>query len=304
MIVQGIADWNSVADIAYQLTRLPDTERSKPYIEMSLIYTLFQINHKSASIIPQAEKIFSSLVYSWSLRQKGYYYSHYNHIANNNNPYKQYVLYWYASAYCNRYGDGGFRPGDDTNVPAFRNLIQIAYKQRDKALLYNCLDNMAILVSAAGYYKTALQLFEYLIGFFKRESEIVEFDNVKIKGSLYEKGLRSFICDVLGTVKSYYPKEVDHFIVNKLNASHFPDLDAFREEIFNHALSHEGIGDLLTHKFGNFVIWGILNDEHIRRFFIEICNLGYNAKSYAEWFDYCIRHIFQELFEVKNLEKA
>ena len=304
MIVQGLADWNNIADIIQHLLQLPESERFKPYIEMSLIYSLFQINHKSTEAIPQAEKIFSALVKSWSVKQKGYYYAHYNNIANNGKPYKQYVLYWYASAYCNRYGDGISKPGDDTNVPVFRALIYIAHKNRDKALLYNCLENMAILVSAAGYYKTALQLFEYLIGLFKTESEIVEFDNMIIPGSVYAKGVRSFICDVLGTVKSYYPKQVDHFIVNKLKASQFPDLDAFREEIFNHALSHEGIGDLLTHKFGNFVIWGIISDANIRQFFIEICDFGYASKNYPEWFDHCIRHVFQELFEVKNLQKT
>jgi hypothetical protein len=179
--------------------------------------------------------------------------------------------------------------------------MDLAYKKKDKALLYNCIENIAMLVPSAGYYKTSLQLFEHLIGMFKTESELNEFDLIRLEGKLYEKGLRSFLCDMLGTVKSYYPKEVDHFIVNKLKAYQFPDLDAFREEIFNHSLSHEGIGDLLTHKFGNFVIWGILNDAAIRRFFIQICTFGPVARNYPEWFDHCIRHIFREVFGVKNL---
>ncbi len=305
LIVQGLVDWNNVSGLIQQLINLPETEKYKPYIEMSLIYSLFQINHKSELPVPAAENVFSSLVLSWCLKNKGFFYAHYNDKANGGKPYKQYVLYWYAAAYCHRYGDGKVKEGDGANVPVFRELIYTSYKQRDKVLLYNCIENMAVMVSAMGYYKTSLQLFEYLISLFNKESEIREFDNIKIDVSpVYNVGLRSFICDMLGTVKSYFPKEVDHFIVNKLKNSGFPGLDAFREEIFNHSLSHEGIGDLLTHKFGNFVMWGILNDIHIRKFFIEIYNFSIVSKNYPEWFDYCIRHIFQEVFDVKNLQKA
>ena len=299
LIIQGVADWNNIAQLVQRIIQLPYHTPYKAYMEMSLIYSLFQINHKSVELIPKAESTFADMVYQWTSQHKGYYFAHYNDRANEGRPYKQYVLYWYGSAYCNRYGDGMSKPGDMENVPVFRRLIYDAYTNRDKALLYYCLDNMAILVSGSGYHKTALQLFEYLIGLFKNRFEIKEFDDQKLEGNLFAKGLRSFICDTLGTVKSYYPKEVDYFIVNKLKASHFPDLDTFREEIVNHSLSHEGLGDLLTHKFGNFLIWGIINDYHIRKFFLEIFEFSYESKDYHEWFNNCIRHIFQELFEVK-----
>ena len=109
---------------------------------------------------------------------------------------------------------------------------------------------------------------------------------------------------MLGTIKSYYPREVDHFVMNKLAASRFPNIDAFREEIVHYSLSHEAIGDLLTHKFGNFAIWGIVNDPKIMKFFMQICRFQYTVNNYIEWFDLCVRYCFQEVLGVRNFVKT
>lgn len=301
MVVQGIAAWDNIENIVNKLIGGGAGEKYRDYMELSLLYVLYQISYRIATPTAALDSLYAQLTKTWSIRCKGYYYAHYNDRANGGRPYKHYILNWYAAAYCNRYGDGVAHGEDQSNVPVFRELITQAYEKRDKALLYNCLENMAMLVATSGYHKTALQLFEYLLGLFKNSSEIAEFDRIALAGELYKKGLRSFICSMLGTVKCYFPKEVDHFIVNRLPTTHFPDVDTFKEEIFNHAASHEGIGDLLTHKFGNFVIWGILNDRDIRKFFMRICEFGYESNSYIEWFDNSIRHAFEQLFEVKNL---
>jgi len=300
LIVQGLNGWEKVAHLVRHLSDLPAGTENKAYIEMSVIYAVYQINLKSQEYSAAAEKTLAEIVEKWQIRHKGYYFAHYNDKANAGLPYKQYVLNWYASVYCRYYGDGEVKPGEQYSVQLIRDIITDAVRKREKALLYNCIENVAMLAATSGYYKTALQLFEHLIGLFRNESEIHDFDIIKLDGQIYEKGLRSFICDMLGTVKSYYPKEVDHFVVNKLKAYRFPDLDAFREEIFNHSLSHENIGDLLTHKFGNFVIWGIVNDRDIRHFFMQVCQFGPRCNSYFEWFDKSVRYSFQEVLGVKN----
>lgn len=300
LIVQGLLNWDNISGIANTLSTLSELAPGKAYVEMSLIYAIYQINLKSTEPIAAAEKFLSGLVEKWQLRNKGFYYAHYNDKANAGKPYKQYVLSWYAIAYCRHYGDGGIKPGDTGSAQLIRKTLTEAFCKKDKALLYNCIENIAMLAASSGYYKTSLQLFEYLIGLFKHESDIYEFDSIRLEGKLYEKGLRSFLCDMLGTVKSYFPKEVDYFVVNKLKASSFPGLDTLRDEIFNHSLSHENIGDLLTHKFGNFVIWGIINDLDIRKFFMQICSFGPHGNEYLDWFESSIRYCFQEVLGVKN----
>lgn len=304
LIVQGLANWENVEKIIHHLCNLPDKHPYRDYIEISIIYSLYQISLKSLVLLPATELIFNRMVEKWSIQQKGFYYAHYNDMANKGRPYKQFILNWYATVYCHHYGDGQAKEGDEMGAPMIRRLIELAYKNKDKALLYNCIENISMIVASSGHYKIALQLFECVIGLFKNESDIRAFDKIVLADGLYDKGLRSFICDMLGTIKSYYPKEVDHFVVNKLKSAQFPNMEAFREEVFNHSLSHEAIGDLLTHKFGNFVAWGIVNDHHVRQFFMQVCYFGADAKDFVGYFDNSIRHIFQEVFGVKNLSPA
>lgn len=299
LIVQGIKDWNRIRRVVKELIDKGEESPWVDYMQMSLLYVMFHILEKSKQPNNEMLDLFSELTYSWTVRCKGLFAAHYNHQANKGEPYKQYVLNWYGAAYCSIYKDGGKRKGDDYPMPEFYQLIEEAFYNRDKELLYYCIENIAVLVSDFGYYQSALELFQYVLSLFKHESTIHEFDKIEINREIYKTDLRTFLCQMLGTIKSYYPREVEYYINNKLINSTFPNIDKFREELLNYNQSHETIGDLLTHKFGNFVIWSLLNDDNITSYFESVMEHGVHVNDYFSWFDKVVRLTFEELFEVK-----
>jgi hypothetical protein len=228
------------------------------------------------------------------------FFANKNDKAKKGLPYQQYPLNWYGAAYCKHYGDGGIRPGDPYPLPVFRNLIDSAFKKKDKELLYYCIENIATLVTDFGKPKSAIQLFDYVIGLFRREREILDFDSQSCDREEYQQDLRTFLCSMIGTIKSYFPREVAYFIHHKLAHSEFPEMDNFREDLMSYNQSHESIGDLLTHKFGNFIIWGLLHDKDVSKFFMDSFSTGGEVKDYFGGFDGVVRISFNRLFGIKT----
>jgi hypothetical protein len=299
MVTQGWENWDNIAPVIRRVIQMPDNQPLLDYIQMSMLYVLFHVIEKSDEMKEEAFQIFSELCESWSERCRGLLMAHNNHKANKGKPYKQYPLNWYGAAYCKHYGDGGIRPGDEYPLPVFRHLIKKGFEQRDKELLYYCIENMAVLVTDFSRPESALQLFEYLMGLFEYESVIADFDRQTSDRPEYNYKLRDFLCKMIGTIKSHFPRETEYFIYNKLVNSKFPDIDRFREELINYNQSHESIGDLLTHKFGNFIIWGLLHDKDIMQFFKDGFSIAPQQKDYFGWFDGIVRLSFRNLFNMK-----
>lgn len=299
MIAQGWADWERIKPLIAHVTNKKADAPWLDYMQMSMLYVLFHTIEKSDTANEEALTIFANLTEEWSERCKGVFYAHKNDIANKGLPYKQYPLNWYGAAYCKHYGDGGTRPGDEVPLPVFRNLIDKAFAKKDKELLYYCIENIATLVTDFGKPKSAIQLFDYVISLFKHESDIRAFDAQNSPREEYEQDLRTFLRNMIGTIKSYYPREVSYFIHHKLAHSTFPEMEKFREDLMAYNQSHESIGDLLTHKFGNFIIWGLLHDKDVGRFFIDGFTIGGEVKDYFNWFDGIVRISFNRLFGFK-----
>jgi hypothetical protein len=300
MVVQGWADWKRIKPLIMEVVNKPADQPFLDYMQMSMLYVLFHSIEKSDEPNLEAFDVFANLTEEWSKRCKGLFYAHKNEQANKGLPYKQYPLNWYGAAYCKHYGDGGIRPGDPYPLPVFRNLIDTAFKRKDKELLYYCIENIATLVTDFGKPKSAIQLFDYVIGLFRHEREIINFDRKKCEREEYQMELRPYLCSMIGTIKSYYPREVAYFIHHKLAHSEFPEMDSFREDLMSYNQSHESIGDLLTHKFGNFIIWGLLHDKAVGKFFIDSFKAGGEVKDYFSWFDNVIRIAFNRLFGIKT----
>ena len=299
LIMQAFKDWKRIENIVQQIN---DADVSHPcvnYMQMSILYVLFRYIIKTENPEQEAMRLFSVLTYNWTARCKGVYYAHNNYAANNNKPYKQYTLNWYGAAYCTHYGDGNKREGDQYPMPIFYQLIDEAMQKMDKELLYCCIENIAVLVTDFGYYKSALQLFEYVINKIQYESTIIELDSIQVDRENYQDDLRTFLCKTLGTIKSYHHKEVDFFIYNNLRYSTFPEIDKFREELINYNQSYENIGDLLTHKFGNFIIWSLQNDPKVSASLKQIMQYGTEVDNYKGWFKKLSTHIFDKLFGIE-----
>ena len=299
MVAQGWADWKRIRPLVMEVAGRPAGYPMLDYMQMSMLYVLFHCIEKSDNLNEEAFEVFSRMTEAWSERCRGMFYAHKNQQANKGLPYKQYPLNWYGAAYCKHWGDGGIRPGDPFPMPVFRNLIDKAITGKDKELLYYCLENIATLVTDFSKPVSAIQLFEYIISQIRHEKLIADFDAVDTEREEHKKDLRTFLCSIIGTIKSYYPREVAYFIHHKLANSEFPDMERFREDLISYNQSHESIADLLTHKFGNFIIWGLLHDKAVSRFFMDGFRNGAEVNDYFEWFDGIVRLSFNRLFGIK-----
>ena len=299
LISQGVKNWSGVKELIDRVYNSRDNEYID-YIQMSLLYTLFHTMEKSEVIEDNIFNTYERYMLEWTRRCKGYFHAHYDTKANSGNKYKQYTLNWYGAIYCKKYGDGVCSPHDEYSVPIFRDVIEEAFYDKDKDLLFYAIENIAVLVSDFGYYKTALELFEFTLGLFKTESDIEKFSlNTPVNVEHYESELRPFMSAVLVTIKNYYPKEVEQFINNDLAQTSFPDFEKFREELIRANEVHENFGDLITHKVGNFMVRGIVFDDDIRGFFTSIFNESNKSKNYIEWIDKVIVYILRIIFNVK-----
>jgi hypothetical protein len=299
MVAQGWAGWERIRPLVMEVAAKPAGHPMLDYMQMSMLYVLFHSIEKSDKADEEAFEVFSAMTEAWSERCRGLFYAHKNQQANKGLPYKQYPLNWYGAAYCKHWGDGGTRPGDPYPLPVFRHLIDKAIAAKDKELLYYCLENIATLVTDFGKPISAIQLFEYVISQIRHEKTIADFDATATEREEHKKDLRTFLCSTMGTIKSYYPREVAHFIHNKLTSSEFPDMEHFREDLAAYNQSHESIADLLTHKFGNFIIWGLIHDKAVSSFFQDGFRIGEEGKDYFEWFDGIVRLSFNRLFDMK-----
>jgi len=299
LISQGVKSWDSIKELVDKVYHSTDNEYID-YIQMSLLYTLFHTMEKSDVIEDDIFNTYESYMLEWTRRCKGYFHAHYDTKANSGNKYKQYTLNWYGAIYCKKYGDGECAVDDDYSVPVFRDVIEEAFYDNDKDLLFYAIENIAVLVSDFGYYKTALELFEFILSLFKTESDIEKFSlENEVSVEHYDVELRPFLSAVLVTIKNYYPKEVEQFINNELAQTNFPDFEKFREELIRANEVHENFGDLITHKVGNFMVRGIVFDDDIRGFFVSIFNESNRSKNYIEWIDKVIVYILRIIFNVK-----
>jgi hypothetical protein len=299
LISQGVQDWESIKTLVQRVYNASENEYID-YIQMSLLYTLFHTMEKSEYIGDDIFNTYESYMLEWTRRCKGYFHAPYDKKANNSNKYKQYTLNWYGAIYCKKYGDGKCASDDKYSVPIFRELIEEAFYAEDKDLMFYAIENIAVLVSDFGYYKTALDLFEFILGLFTRESDIEKFaQGVSVSVEHYDVDLRVFLSTVLVTIKNYFPKELEKFINNDLAQTNFPEFEKFREELIRANEVHENFGDLITHKVGNFMVRGIVFDDDIRGFFISIFNESNRSKNYIEWIDKVIVHILRTIFNVK-----
>ena len=298
LIAQGVKDWWGVKELIDRVFNARDNEYID-YIQMSILYVLFHMMEKSQVIDDDTFDTYERYMLEWTRRCKGYFHAHYDTKANNGNKYKQYTLNWYGAIYCKKYGDGVCAVGDEYSAPVFRDVIEEAFYERDKELLFYCIENIAVLVSDFGYYKTALDLFEFTLSLFKTESDIEKFslDN-EVEVEHYNVELRPFMSSVLVTIKNYYPKEVEQFLNNDLAQTSFPDFEKFREELIRANEVHENFGDLITHKVGNFMVRGIVYDDSVRKFFTDIFSESTKSKNYIEWVDKVIGYILKNIFHV------
>jgi len=301
LIIVGCADWSLVRDafVALLCDRNRDYEWFD-YMQMSLLYNLFQLEVNSRDHNPEILDILTRETRDWTLRCRGLFKARHSHKANPIGLYKRNVVNWYCVAYCAHSGDNVAHEGDGMAVPLLYELIDRAVADNDKELLFHILDNISELVSDFGYVATALGAVKYVMTRYETKESVARLDACAgERGRFANDTLVGRIGSVLSTAKTYFPSETDAFLRSDIVGLKFPGVEGYREEILNYNPGGETLSDLFTHKFGNFLLWSLLHEEEVDDFAYEAVCAAIDAKDCFAWFDQVIRILCRRMFDVK-----
>ncbi len=269
LIAQGVDHYPRVQGL---IARIFEQKNKLPhYTQMSMLYVLFHMMDKSEAIDPDAFDDFERFMRGWTEATYGTFQGHYNRAANEGRPYKQYTLNWYGALHGKRWGDGA-RP-----LTLFHEYAERAFASGDTRLFLYVLDNIAMLAADFGYWKSAIGAFEHCLRLFREPRDLERFVR---EGCGQVVDIRAHLAGTLATIRGYYPAEVDHFVREELATTGFPGFERFRQDLLN-VESGEKLGDLLTHKFGNLFVHGIVHSPDIRAQIQQVLRLAPTKASAA-----------------------
>ena len=297
LIVMGTSNWESVREL-YHDHLFPICHSSEwcDYSQMSLLYNLFHTG-LNQPLKRDILDLYAREAEDWTVRCRGEFKARNSHNANPRGLYKRNVLDWYGALYCTHSGDNTPLKGDERCVPLFYKLIDQAIAERDKELLFHLLENIAELVTDWGFIKTALALLHHTLSRIETQEMIDEIDSIKVaRDGIYTNDIVSVVGSILSTAKNYHPTEVDIFLKRDIAGLSFPAISQYREEILNYNPSGESLSDLLTHKFGKFVVWSLIHEPEVNAFAARAVEGAVGAKSCFEWYDKTVRLAFRSLF--------
>lgn len=299
LIIMGVSNWENVAPIARSFF-CEDFRQVEmfDYAQMSILYSLYQIAVKTKTINRELLDMYACEAVDWTRRLRGLFKGHRSDKANAAGKYKRNLMSWYSAVYCTYAGECGRLEGDEKCVPAFYELIDEAIDNNDRELLIHLTDNIMELVTDMGYYNLALDLLKYIMMRYDSNEKIEHIDNVVLdRKGIYEYGIVKLIGNVLSTAKNYCPERVNIFIQRELSALPFPGISSYQDSILNYNPSGESLQDVLTHKFGNFLIFSLLNVRPVDTFAIEaICAVTKSRDSFA-WFEQVVKILIKHLFQ-------
>lgn len=301
LVIVGACDWNYIRPVVTGF--FSDEYRRNEwfdYSQMSMLYVLFQLTIHSPESNEEILAVFSREAEDWTRRCLGLFRGHRSHKANPSQLYKRNVMNWYCVVYCRHSGDGAARPGDERCVPVFYKLIDEAMETGNKELLYHLIDNISELISDHGYILTALELLKYILRNLESEEKVAALDSIRLeRDGIFGDDIVTLVGKVLGTAKNYFPAEVDNFMKKEMAGLKFPGVSKYREEIMNYNPSGESLSDLFTHKFGNYLMWALLNEQAVDEFADEAMGIAAGSPDCFKWFDQVIRLLFMRLFQVR-----
>lgn len=301
LVVMGTSRWENIRPVVLKV--FSDEYRATEYFDysqMSLLYVLYQVAVYSPEENAELIDIYGRESEEWTRRCRGLFRGRNSRRANTTGLYKRNVMNWYCVVYCTHTGDGKPRAGDERCVPVFYRLIDEALADGDRELLFHLIENISELITDFGYIRTALDLLLYIMQRLDTQEKIDRLDAVGLtRGGIYQRDTVQAIGNLLGTAKNYFPTQVDAFIKKEIVGLPFPGVSKYREEILNYNPSGEGLSDLFTHKFGNFLMWALLHEQAVDRFAVEAINASVDARDCFGWYDRVVRILFRHMFGVK-----
>jgi len=299
MVIMGVADWDNVRPVVNGVFEKYRQNEWFDYTQMSILYSLYQIS-VYGPLNRELIDMYAREARDWTLRTRGLFRARNSYKANTLGLYKRNVMNWYAVVYCTHSGDGMPLEGDERCVPLFYRMLDQAIEQNDKVLLFHLIENISELITDFGYIRTALDMLLYILKAYDTSRKVETLDAVETdRDGIYALSLVSLIGNVLSTAKNYFADEVDSFIKRDIVGLTFPGISKYREQILSFNPSGESLSDLFTHKFGNFLMWSLLNEPSVEQFSIKAMSSAYDSKDCFEWFDKVIRILVKDMFNAK-----
>ena len=297
----GTSRWQNIAPVVD--TFFTDEFRQTPwfdYCQMSMLYILYQVACHGPEQNNRLLEIFGTEAVNWTRRNKGLFRGRRSDKANPVGMYKRNVMCWYAAVYCSHTSDGIPLPGDERPVPRFYDLIDLAMASNDKELLFHLIENISELITDMGYVQTALQLLKHILLNYDTKEKVKQIDAIMLtRGGIYQYDLVKLVGNVFSTAKNYFAQQIDAFLQKEIIGLSFPGAATYREDILNYHPSGENLSDLLTHRFGNFLMWGLLNTEVADNFAIEVIGASTKAKDSFAWYEQGVKIFIKHFFGVK-----
>lgn len=295
-VIMGVCNWNNYKPIATAF--FSDDFRSSKwfdYSQMSMLYVLYQIALQSHKPNAELLDIYTREAADWTLRCRGLFVGHHSKKANSRGRYKRNVMSWYAAVFfatspdCNQ--------TDSDAMPAFYSLIDLATKNKDRELLTHLVENIQEMITDIGLPRAALQLLKHIMSKFNTIEQVNEYDNTTSqRDGTYQFGIVKLIGNVLSTAKNYCPELVNQFLQQDVACLPFPGINSYRDSLLNYNPSGESLQDVLTHKFGNFLIFSLVNVEAIDNFSVEAIAAASRSKDAFAWFEQVVKILIRHLF--------
>lgn len=301
LVIMGVSGWHNIVNIVKSF--FTEEFRKTPwfdYCQMSMLYVLYQVAYNTPKQNEELLEIYANEAVDWTYRNRGLYRGRRSDRANSKGLYKRNVMCWYAVVYCSHSGDGIPLDGDERPVPRFYELIDLAIKTNDKELLFHLIENISELITDIGYIKTALHLLKHIMLYYDTQEKVDALDAVSLdRDGIYQYNLVRLVGNIFSTAKNYYSQAIDIFIQREIVGLSFPGVNTYREDILNYHPSGENLSDLLTHHFGNFLMWGLLNVSAVDDFAIEVIAASTKSKDSFAWYEKGVKIFIKHFFGVK-----
>lgn len=296
LVIFGLSDWENTLPILQEIDRtVPGTEWFD-YSQMSFIYVLYQLGLKMETLPPEVEEMLERNCEDWTRRCRGYFKGHNSSVANPLQLYKRNVMSWYAMVWCARHGD----TGTPESAPLLRKLIGEAIASRDKELLVHLINNISELVTDSGDILTALELLRVVFEGIPSEEVLKEFEaGASTRYPDTSMDIIALVGNILGTAKNYFPAQVNDFLSRGIIGLTFPGIPKYKDDILSYNPSGENLSDLMTHKFGNFIIWALIHEESVDAVVCDCLKEAAASADSAAWFDKSVRIVLRALLRIK-----
>jgi hypothetical protein len=264
LIAQGVTGYERTAEVVDRIYHNEHNELPK-YTQMSMLYVVFHTLDKMPAVPEGPFEQFTQYMEPWTQETAGFFPAYYHREANRGRYYKQYTLNWYGALHSKLYGDG------EAPLELFEMFLQQAFDRRDSRLFQYAVDNIAMLAADFGHWRSALRTFDFALDLFKTEDDLHRFQAVDLAlpdeqqpTNPGELDVRTCLGRALGTIRGYFGREVDRYILDELRSNTLLAADdRLREELLRYDPS-ERLGDLLTHRFGNLFVQGVVSIPPVR----------------------------------------